>query len=467
MSRRPLRLICVVVGAALLATVVSLSPASPDPARPAFAQAASPVTFRFDGGGWGHGVGMSQWGAKGRADAGQSATQILQAYYTGTQVTSRALGNIRVHLASPTSTDVVISGTVDWVVNGVGRAWSPAGDTVRVSVVADAITIQRIAPPLTRRSSSPSPARSPPSPRDRGAGARQRHGPPLQRRPSRLPRGQRPAPDRQRLPADAAVPLRSRRGAVVVADGRDAGPGDRGAHLRSAKAAVAGEPQLRPAVDRLGSGVRRLREAGRSAGGSLGRRRRRNRRTGGDPQRLVDRGALLLLERRRDREQRERLHHRAPLPEERGRPLRRGCAGQPAPLDPLLHRHRARCLGPQVAQRRSRRGPGDRLQRPLRRVGPHRQGPGEAHRHQGQPHPLGRRVPVGDQRQRARRPSAVVVARVQPSVGRPRPGDLRSRRRARRGVGATSRAATGCRTSRSSSTIRSSRPSRRTGCAPT
>ena len=50
--------------------------------------------FDFEGGGWGHGVGMSQWGAKGRADAGQSAAQILAAYYQNTQLTSQSLGAI-------------------------------------------------------------------------------------------------------------------------------------------------------------------------------------------------------------------------------------------------------------------------------------------------------------------------------------------------------------------------------------
>jgi SpoIID/LytB domain protein len=39
--------------------------------------------FVVHGMGYGHGVGMSQWGAKGRADAGQSYRQILAAYYGG------------------------------------------------------------------------------------------------------------------------------------------------------------------------------------------------------------------------------------------------------------------------------------------------------------------------------------------------------------------------------------------------
>jgi peptidoglycan hydrolase-like amidase len=40
------------------------------------------------GGGWGHNVGMSQYGAQGRARAGQTFLQILKAYYTGVDVGS-------------------------------------------------------------------------------------------------------------------------------------------------------------------------------------------------------------------------------------------------------------------------------------------------------------------------------------------------------------------------------------------
>lgn len=40
------------------------------------------------GGGWGHNVGMSQYGAQGRARAGQTFLQILKAYYTGVDIGS-------------------------------------------------------------------------------------------------------------------------------------------------------------------------------------------------------------------------------------------------------------------------------------------------------------------------------------------------------------------------------------------
>jgi stage II sporulation protein D len=36
------------------------------------------------GAGWGHGVGMCQWGAVGRARAGQDASTIVTTYFPGT-----------------------------------------------------------------------------------------------------------------------------------------------------------------------------------------------------------------------------------------------------------------------------------------------------------------------------------------------------------------------------------------------
>ena len=45
-----------------------------------------PDVFYFIGGGWGHGVGMSQYGALGRAEAGFSHVEILQFYYDNTEV---------------------------------------------------------------------------------------------------------------------------------------------------------------------------------------------------------------------------------------------------------------------------------------------------------------------------------------------------------------------------------------------
>ena len=38
------------------------------------------------GGGYGHGVGMSQWGANGMAKNGSTYEEILKHYYTGVEI---------------------------------------------------------------------------------------------------------------------------------------------------------------------------------------------------------------------------------------------------------------------------------------------------------------------------------------------------------------------------------------------
>ncbi|HEY7970807.1 MAG TPA: hypothetical protein VID95_12485, partial [Candidatus Limnocylindrales bacterium] len=62
----------------------------------------------FFGRGWGHGVGLSQYGARGRALAGQTAAQILAHYYVGTMpgivATSTAIRVLVVSGFKPTVT---------------------------------------------------------------------------------------------------------------------------------------------------------------------------------------------------------------------------------------------------------------------------------------------------------------------------------------------------------------------------
>ncbi len=70
----------------LIALAISIA-VSPITFLPNAANAETvPATFAFQGSGYGHGVGMSQIGARAKALAGESATAILQYYYTGTVV---------------------------------------------------------------------------------------------------------------------------------------------------------------------------------------------------------------------------------------------------------------------------------------------------------------------------------------------------------------------------------------------
>ena len=70
------------------------APTSPSDAQPTPRRAdvgrdhRSAATVTLFGRGWGHGVGLSQYGARGRALAGQDAATILAHYYSGTTIGS-------------------------------------------------------------------------------------------------------------------------------------------------------------------------------------------------------------------------------------------------------------------------------------------------------------------------------------------------------------------------------------------
>ena len=59
-------------------------PAKELEALPLFAVAVQGDVAQFAGRGYGHGVGLCQWGAKAMAEQGYSARQILEFYYPGT-----------------------------------------------------------------------------------------------------------------------------------------------------------------------------------------------------------------------------------------------------------------------------------------------------------------------------------------------------------------------------------------------
>jgi len=80
-------------------------PALPSPLpAPDYAVASEGASVNFEGGGWGHGVGMSQEGALVKAQRGMSADEILATYYGG--ITPETLGadqmaaSIRVEVAT-------------------------------------------------------------------------------------------------------------------------------------------------------------------------------------------------------------------------------------------------------------------------------------------------------------------------------------------------------------------------------
>jgi SpoIID/LytB domain protein len=57
--------------------------------QPKLGRDGLPESFIFSGGGWGHGVGMSQSGAAGMALDGAAASEILSYYYPGTELVNQ------------------------------------------------------------------------------------------------------------------------------------------------------------------------------------------------------------------------------------------------------------------------------------------------------------------------------------------------------------------------------------------
>jgi stage II sporulation protein D len=120
---------------ALLAAVFLAVPAthasrSAAKAPPYVAPRGSGALFLVTGHGWGHGVGMGQWGAQGYALHGYSYEDILAADYPGTTLSQTAVRKIRVLLADGMRRLSVSSDQPIAVVDGKGATHTlPAGAT--------------------------------------------------------------------------------------------------------------------------------------------------------------------------------------------------------------------------------------------------------------------------------------------------------------------------------------------------
>lgn len=110
--------------------------ATPSPtASPGPIVLGSAVTFY--GRGYGHGVGMSQYGARGRALAGQGSTTILAHYYRGATLgTISTMTRIRVRVllswkASPIVPLIVYGRLAPWTIDGISATF-PVDAVLRV-----------------------------------------------------------------------------------------------------------------------------------------------------------------------------------------------------------------------------------------------------------------------------------------------------------------------------------------------
>ena len=116
----------------------------------------------FTGHGWGHGVGMSQYGAYGYAQHGWTAQQILAHYYPGTTVGKAPVSRVRVLLADKKKTLKLSSDVPFSVRDGLGKTHTLAagavtfGPTLMLAVDGQA-TPQPLTPPLTFRAGAGAP----------------------------------------------------------------------------------------------------------------------------------------------------------------------------------------------------------------------------------------------------------------------------------------------------------------------
>ncbi len=117
------------------------------------APAQSGALFLVSGHGYGHGVGMGQWGAQGYAKQGYTYDQILDAYYPGTTLGQTTTTSIHVLLASGKKKLTVSSKKPFTVEDGDGLDHTLAGGTTTVTpalkLAVDGGSAQALDPPLT------------------------------------------------------------------------------------------------------------------------------------------------------------------------------------------------------------------------------------------------------------------------------------------------------------------------------
>ncbi len=108
MTRRPNRSRTRPLVLAAVASVTSLGLLTPAAAAVEVHPVPPDGVFEMVGSGWGHGRGMSQWGAYEAASQGHSYQEILGFYYPTTELAPVATGRVRVLLASSTSRNLVV-----------------------------------------------------------------------------------------------------------------------------------------------------------------------------------------------------------------------------------------------------------------------------------------------------------------------------------------------------------------------
>ncbi|HEY5295488.1 MAG TPA: SpoIID/LytB domain-containing protein, partial [Gaiellaceae bacterium] len=100
-------------GSTVALSLTSTTPAVTATTATTTVSTASSV-LAFSGHGWGHGLGLSQWGAYGYAKHGWTYDRILAHYYAGTTLGSAKVATVRVLLTQAKTT--TLTSTVAWTV---------------------------------------------------------------------------------------------------------------------------------------------------------------------------------------------------------------------------------------------------------------------------------------------------------------------------------------------------------------
>jgi stage II sporulation protein D len=96
------------------------------------AEAVTATTFVITGRGWGHGVGLAQWGAYGYAKHGFTYDKILAHYYRGTKLAPAPVSRIKVLLVEQSRRLVISSPDAFRVQDASGAVYDLAGGNYRL-----------------------------------------------------------------------------------------------------------------------------------------------------------------------------------------------------------------------------------------------------------------------------------------------------------------------------------------------
>jgi stage II sporulation protein D len=130
-------------------TATTTSAAQP----PASAVSTAPSVVAFTGHGWGHGLGLAQWGAYGYALHGLAYDKILAHYYPGTTLGQTRIATVRVLIASRQK--VTLSSTTPWTIvdaTGAKTALDAGELTIDSTLTVDGTPLQ---PPLKIAAKAP------------------------------------------------------------------------------------------------------------------------------------------------------------------------------------------------------------------------------------------------------------------------------------------------------------------------